>query len=538
MAKKILLLAANPKDTTRLRLDEELRDIEAAFQRSRRRNQIKLKKESAVGVGEMRRALLDFRPNIVHFSGHGSGEPGIYLEDAVGKAHAVTADALADFFKLFADTVECVVLNACYSAEQAEAIARHIPYVIGMTSQIGDRAALAFSVAFYDAIGTGEPIPFAHQLGCNAIQLAGIREETIPILINQMTSRTPSPSSATQIRPVEASPQALIPGCAYDIFVSYAPEDEDAQRWVSAAISDLKKLLDVSFSRRQQSPRWVEHSACTSKALNDLQQSATMLVFFSRHYLASDWCQASGDFFSALQQAIRRGLKVFLMELDVVERPPIFGSIIGHQFWIADAEGRFLRRTAFDRNAEDDLQRYQSQLWQLSSDLAKEIQRQIKRAAIRQEIEQAGVLIDRDDVDKALANRVAQKLGGFGVEYVFPYIASGKTPSDAKNEFEEAVSGCEGILMVYGAASGDWLVREVNRMRVIFVKQGKTPPKAYAIYDGPPEENPLPEPFRFPGIIMNCRDCRTLETACQACSNEHHFSEFVQRLKDDMKSKV
>ena len=178
------------------------------------------------------------------------------------------------------------------------------------------------------------------------------------MLINQMTSRTPSPSSATQIRPVEASPQALIPGCAYDIFVSYAPEDEDAQRWVSAAISDLKKLLDVSFSRRQQSPRWVEHSACTSKALNDLQQSATMLVFFSRLYLASDWCQASGDFFSALQQAIRRGLKVFLMELDVVERPPIFGSIIGHQFWIADAEGRFLRRTAFDRNAEDDLQRY------------------------------------------------------------------------------------------------------------------------------------------------------------------------------------
>jgi len=384
MAKKILLLAANPKDTTRLRLDKEFRDIEAAFQRARRRNQIKLKQVSAVGVDEMRRAVMEFKPNIVHFSGHGSGEPGIYLEDVAGNAHAVAADALAGFFKLFADAVECVVLNACYSAEQADAIARHIPYVIGMNAQIGDRAALAFSVAFYDAIGTGESIPFAHQLACNAIQMAGIREETIPVLINRIAPQTPSDSSQPILQSVQALPQALVRDCGYDVFVSYAPEDEGAQRWVSAAIGNLKKLLDVSFSLSQQSPRWVEHSACTPEALTDFQQSAVMLVFLSRNYLASDWCQASGDFFSALQQAIRRGLKVFLMELDVFERPPIFGSIIGHQFWIADAEGRFLRRTAFDRNAEDDLQRYQSQLWQLSSDLAKEIQRQIKHAAIRQ----------------------------------------------------------------------------------------------------------------------------------------------------------
>jgi hypothetical protein len=40
---KILIVAANPKDTSRLRLDEEVREIEAALQRSQRRNQFSAK---------------------------------------------------------------------------------------------------------------------------------------------------------------------------------------------------------------------------------------------------------------------------------------------------------------------------------------------------------------------------------------------------------------------------------------------------------------------------------------------------------------
>ncbi len=35
-----------------------------------------------------------------------------------------------DLFELFADKIECVVLNACYSEPQAKAIAQQIDYVI------------------------------------------------------------------------------------------------------------------------------------------------------------------------------------------------------------------------------------------------------------------------------------------------------------------------------------------------------------------------------------------------------------------------
>ena len=44
------------------------------------------------------------------------------------------------------------MLNGCYSQVQAEAIAQHIPSVIGMSQAIGDRAAIELAVGFYDAL--------------------------------------------------------------------------------------------------------------------------------------------------------------------------------------------------------------------------------------------------------------------------------------------------------------------------------------------------------------------------------------------------
>lgn len=180
MTKTILILAANPKDTSRLRLGQEVREIDNGLQRARRR--FILKQVWAVRRRDFRRAMLDFRPNIVHFCGHGSGEEGIVFEDENGLAKFMSAEALSGFFELFADTVECVILNACYSEVQAKAIAEHIPYVIGMNKAIGDTAAIEFAVAFYDALGAGESVEFAYKLACNAIQLAGLPEHLTPIL--------------------------------------------------------------------------------------------------------------------------------------------------------------------------------------------------------------------------------------------------------------------------------------------------------------------------------------------------------------------
>lgn len=181
LTKKILILSANPKDTARLRLDEEVREIEEGLRRSKHREQFIIQSKWAVRLRDLRRAMLDEEPQIVHFCGHGE-EDGLMVEDENGNAILVDLDALAGLFELFKNQVECVLLNACYSQLQAEAINKHITYVIGMSKGIQDTTAIEFAVGFYDALGAGKSIEEAFKFGRNAIQLYNIPEHLIPVL--------------------------------------------------------------------------------------------------------------------------------------------------------------------------------------------------------------------------------------------------------------------------------------------------------------------------------------------------------------------
>lgn len=96
--KKILVLAANPKGTTPLRLDEEVREIGEGLLRARQREQFQLVQRSAVRPQDVQRAMLDEKPQIVHFSGHGAGEEGLVFEDEVGQSKLVAGEALAGLF--------------------------------------------------------------------------------------------------------------------------------------------------------------------------------------------------------------------------------------------------------------------------------------------------------------------------------------------------------------------------------------------------------------------------------------------------------
>ena len=177
---KILILSANPKNTDRLRLDEEVREIEESLERSRTRERFQIIPKFAVRVSDLRRSLLDHEPQILHFSGYGAGEQGLVFEDEGGKAKKVSTAALAGLLKSF--QVECVVLNACYSEQQAEAISRHTNYVMGMNQAIGTQAAIAFAVGFYDALGAGRSIGDAFEIGRNSLDLESLPEAAAPVL--------------------------------------------------------------------------------------------------------------------------------------------------------------------------------------------------------------------------------------------------------------------------------------------------------------------------------------------------------------------
>gem|GEM_PF-5827541 len=198
--KSILMVAANPRGTRPLRLQEEERKIKERL-RLAGYGQIPINSVVATRPIDIQQALLDFQPQIVHFSGHGASEEGLVFENANGEVQFISSQALGNLFKLFSEQVECVVLNACYSQHQAAIIAQHIDCVIGMKEAIGDRAAIEFSVGFYTAIGSGASIEFAYNLACNTIQLEGISEESTPGLFKKEEYNQPVQESEPGERP-------------------------------------------------------------------------------------------------------------------------------------------------------------------------------------------------------------------------------------------------------------------------------------------------------------------------------------------------
>ena len=167
--KKILILASNPRKD--LNLDREIRDLKEVIEKSRRREQFELVAELAVRVGDLQDLMLKHEPQIVHFCGHGAGKKGLVFVSDEAREQLLHTGALSDLFRLCAKHVECVLLNACYSEVQANAMVAHINYVIGMNQEIQDNAAIAFATGFYRALGYDRPIEEAYEFGCNAIQL-------------------------------------------------------------------------------------------------------------------------------------------------------------------------------------------------------------------------------------------------------------------------------------------------------------------------------------------------------------------------------
>jgi hypothetical protein len=179
----ILFLAADPIDAPRLRLGEELREIKKELRLANLRNEFTVEEQHAVCPADISRALCEFEPQIVHFSGHGTEGGALCIEDATGKTLPVEAKDLAALFEQFSSHVRCVILNACYSEAQARAIGEHVEYVIGIDQAISDKAAIAFSTGFYQALGAGRSISEAYKLGCAQVRLQGIPQNLLPTLV-------------------------------------------------------------------------------------------------------------------------------------------------------------------------------------------------------------------------------------------------------------------------------------------------------------------------------------------------------------------
>jgi hypothetical protein len=194
----ILFLSANPSGTTALELDEEVRAVDDERVRAPLRDAFDLRPALAARIDDVRRKLAEHRPAVVHFASHArasaitpAGAPGrdllpaddptpalvrgeLVLLDEAGRAAPVPIEALAEVFRLGGRGVRCVVLNACETLAQAEAITAHLDgAVVGTTQAVPDRVAIAFSMGFYGTLCSGGSLREAFDEGRNNVRARG-----------------------------------------------------------------------------------------------------------------------------------------------------------------------------------------------------------------------------------------------------------------------------------------------------------------------------------------------------------------------------
>jgi hypothetical protein len=177
----VLFLAANPRDTSWIGLDEEIRLVEQKLRASEHRDAVVLRAAWAVRPDDLLQALNQHRPHVVHFAGHGD-EHEIALQDADGNTKAISTDLLAQLMQLMIDNVRLVVFNTCESSKHARAVSAHVDIAIGMTAPIDDEAARVFAAQLYSAIGFGRSVQQAFEQARLELQLQSLPGAAIPEL--------------------------------------------------------------------------------------------------------------------------------------------------------------------------------------------------------------------------------------------------------------------------------------------------------------------------------------------------------------------
>jgi hypothetical protein len=180
---RILYFVANPTDTDALRLLAEVRDVQDQLRGGTFREQFEIRPILATRAGDITKQLQIYRPDIVHFSGHGTSEGSFVAETQDGDPQEITSAALARLFQLCREHVRVVVLNSCESAKARE-ISNCVDVVISMGEEISDSAAIAFAVGFYGSLANGMTVQKAFDFGKVHVGLLSPDEADIPQLIS------------------------------------------------------------------------------------------------------------------------------------------------------------------------------------------------------------------------------------------------------------------------------------------------------------------------------------------------------------------
>ena len=102
--KKILIVGSNPQDTNQLELFKEVGKLQEVILRSQYSASFSVELGVLQTQTNLRQYILDIKPQVINFCGHGEKE-GLLLEDDQGKVKLAKNEFIADFLKNYADRI-------------------------------------------------------------------------------------------------------------------------------------------------------------------------------------------------------------------------------------------------------------------------------------------------------------------------------------------------------------------------------------------------------------------------------------------------
>lgn len=185
---RIAFLTTNPDERSSLRTDIEARDVGRAIQRSQNRDLVDVRYIPAAELRDLLDVLNDFRPNIIHFSGHGGDGALLFDNKTADDNGGVELD-----FGLVNEVVSAtneppvlLVFNACDTLDGAEIFLKTVSAVVAMSSSISDSAACFFSEQFYSAIAGGQSVGHALKQGKLVLKAAKLPDADLPTIVSQV----------------------------------------------------------------------------------------------------------------------------------------------------------------------------------------------------------------------------------------------------------------------------------------------------------------------------------------------------------------
>ncbi len=413
-------------------------------------------KPLAVKVEDIQQEIIQFKPHVIHFSGHGK-EGALAFSNSEENVNWVDIEALRGLFEIIATHVECVVLNACYSETQAEIISEYIDYVIGMEIKIGDIAAENFSTGFYTALFNGDDYLTAYEHGKQAIRLAGMDEQV-------------------DIPKLKKRRQTFVPNFKHDVFISFADAEK---QWAEELTDYLRKQL------RQKLETADGFQLYTGNDLQQLEQSASLLVIASPAY-----CEQYQNRFAELEKAAKQR-PVFLVETDMCNpRPEFLRGFTPHKFWLYDEAAGMMQKITGDSyfaKANELVLAITHQLKELKSqqqhEKAVEEQRQQQQNArdINSDID-ALVFLHSSPEDLSLTAEILPLLKENGIDYMLPLPRSETIKAEEIcQDIENNIRKCDAVLIIYRESSPVWIRDQLISCRTL-QRERKTPLKIIAVH--------------------------------------------------------